>query len=65
LDDVVRTEVTVTREFDLAGNLQGLHEIWVEVFAEVAVRPTAGQLRVVDALAVPGMLIEGELLAAR
>jgi enamine deaminase RidA (YjgF/YER057c/UK114 family) len=65
LDDVVTAEVTVTREFDLARNIEALHRIWAEVFADVAVKPAAGQLRVADALAVPGMLVEIEPLTAR
>src|SRR3712207_6455040 len=65
LDDVVTAEVTVTREFDLARNIEALHRIWAEVFADVAVKLAAGQLRVADALTVPGMLVEIELLTAR
>ena len=65
LDDVIKIEATVTKDFDLARNFQPLLALWAEVLAEVPVKPSGGVLRVVDALALPGMLIEIEVLAAR
>jgi enamine deaminase RidA (YjgF/YER057c/UK114 family) len=39
--------------------------IFMELFADMAVKPAAGTLRVVEALAIPGMLVEYEFWAAR
>ncbi|MBA2518272.1 MAG: RidA family protein [Chloroflexia bacterium] len=64
-NDVVWAEATVTKAFDVAANFAGFAEIWAETFQDVAVKPAAGVFRVVDALALPEMLIEIQLLAAK
>ena len=64
LDDIIRIEFTITKDVkpEQYGELFGL---FAEFFAEVAVKPAAGTLRVVDALALPGMLVEYEFWAAK
>lgn len=63
--DVVKVEATVTRAFDLETNFDPFMAVWGEFFAGSPVKPSGGTLRVIDGLAVPGMLVEIELLAAR
>lgn len=65
LDDVVKVDTTVTPEYNLTENLPGFLQIFAETFQGVAIKPSAGTLRVVEALAVPGGFIEIELVAAR
>src|SRR5690349_24955604 len=65
LDDVVKVDVTVTPEYNLGENLGGFLQIFGETFQDAAIKPSAGTLRVVEGLAVPGGFIEIELVAAR
>jgi enamine deaminase RidA (YjgF/YER057c/UK114 family) len=65
LEDVVKVETTVTPEYNLVENLPKFLEIFAETFQAVAVKPSAGTLRVVEALAIPGVFIEIEMVAAR
>jgi enamine deaminase RidA (YjgF/YER057c/UK114 family) len=65
VDDVIKVDVTVTREYDTATNFNAFTAIWAEFFAGSPVKPSGGTLRVIDALVVPGMLVEIEMMAAR
>lgn len=65
LDDVVKVDVTVTKDYNLGENLPNFLEIFAEAFQTVAVKPSAGTLRVVEALAMPGVFIEIEMVAAK
>jgi 2-iminobutanoate/2-iminopropanoate deaminase len=64
LDDVIRIEFTMTKEVrpEEYGQIFGT---FMEFFAGMEVKPAAGTLRVVEALAIPGMLVEYEFWAAR
>ena len=64
LDDIIRIEVPMTREVK-PEEYQEIFKLFGEFFAEVRVKPAAGTLRVVEALALPGMLVEYEFWAAR
>ena len=63
-DDIIRIEFTLTKDVkpelynDIFGRIIGF-------FEEVAVKPAAGTLRVVEALAMPGMMVEYEIWAAK
>jgi 2-iminobutanoate/2-iminopropanoate deaminase len=63
--DVIKVDVTVTKEFDVAMNFHAFTALWSEFFADSPVKPSGGTLRVIDALVVPGMLVEVEMMAAR
>ena len=65
LDEVVRVETTVTPQYNLAENFTKYQAIFAETFRTVAVKPSVGTLRVVEALAVPGIFIEIEMVAAK
>jgi len=62
--DIVRLEFTMTKAVppDAYGAIFGL---FAEFFGEVAVKPAAGTLRVIEALALPGMLVEYEFWCAK
>ena len=63
-NDIVRIEFTMTK--DVAPESYGeIFGLFVEFFADVDVKPAAGTLRVIDALAIPGMLVEYEFWLAR
>lgn len=64
LDDIIRIEFTLTKDVDRA-RYNEIFGLFAEFFAEVKVKPAAGTLRVVDSLALPGMLVEYEFLAAK
>ena len=64
LDDIIRIEFTLTKDVDRA-KYEEIFNLFAEFFADVAVKPAAGTLRVVDALAMPGMLVEYEFWAAK
>ena len=64
-DNVIQIVLTVTKEFELAKNFDALVATWAEYLAGVPIKPSGGTLRVVEALAVPGMNIEIEMIAAR
>lgn len=63
-DDIIRIEFTLVDGFtdEEFGAILGQ---FAGYFAEVEVRPAAGTLRVVNALAFPGLVVEYEIWAAR
>ncbi len=65
LDDVIRVEITFTKDVDLATQRDEIYKVWADVFRDVAIKPAAGTLRIVDALARPGFFVEFEFMAAR
>jgi len=65
VDDIIRVEITVTKEVDLAKHRDGIFKVWSDTLKNVAVKPAAGTMRIVEALARPGFLVEFELMAAR
>ena len=65
VDDVIRVEVTVTKDVDLAKHLDGILKVWSDTFKNVPIKPASGTLRVIHALARPGLFVEFELMAAR
>lgn len=64
LDDLIRLEFTMTKDVQPA-EFQEIFKLFAEFFAEVEVKPAAGTLRVVEALALPGMVVEYEVWAAK
>ena len=65
VDDVIRVEVTVTKDIDMPKHRDGIFKVWADTFKNVPIKPAAGTLRVVDALARPGIFVEFEFMAAR
>ena len=65
LDDVIRVEITFTKDVDLSTQRDEIYKVWADTFRDVAIKPAAGTLRIVDALARPGFFVEFELMAAR
>ena len=65
LDDVIRVEPTVTKDVDMSKYRDGIMGVWADTFKNVAVKPAAGTLRIIHALARPGLLVEFEFMAAR
>ena len=65
LNDVIKVEITVTKDVDLGQQLDGIFEVWADTFKDVNPKPSAGTLRVSYALARPGIFVEFEYLAAR
>ncbi len=63
LDDVIRIEFTMTKDVK-PEEFQEIFGLFGEYFADMEVKPAAGTLRVVDALAIPGMVVEYEFWAA-
>ena len=63
--DVIRWDVTVTKEVDLDKHRDSLYQLWADVFKDVDQKPSAGTLRVVHALARPDFMVEYEVVAAR
>jgi 2-iminobutanoate/2-iminopropanoate deaminase len=64
LDDIIRIEFTMTKEVQ-PDEFQEIFKLFGEFFAAVKVKPAAGTLRVVEALALPGMVVEYEFWAAK
>lgn len=62
--DIIRIEFTMTNDVSDAdfGQILGL---FAEYFAPVNIKPAAGTLRFVDALAIPGMQVEYEIWCAK
>lgn len=62
--DIVRIEFTMTKDVpaESYGDIFGL---FGEFFGDVDVKPAAGTLRVIEALAIPGMLVEYEFWCAK
>ena len=65
VDDVIRVEPTVTQDVDLNKHRDGIFGVWANTFKDVTVKPAAGTLRIVSALARPGFFVEFEFMAAR
>jgi len=64
LNDVIRIEFTLTKDVD-PSSYEDIFGQFGSFFADVEVKPAAGTLRVVEALALPGMLVEYEIWLAR
>lgn len=64
IDDIVRIELTFTKDVDRT-QYDAIFKLVTEFSADAAVRPATGTLRIVDELAVPGMLVEYEFLIAK
>lgn len=62
--DIVRIEYTFTREVPRT-SFDAIFAVIAEFLAAERIKPTAGTLRVVEALAFDGMLVEYEFWAAR
>lgn len=62
--DIIRIEFTMTNDVSDAdfGQILGL---FADYFAPVNIKPAAGTLRFVDALAIPGMQVEYEIWCAK
>lgn len=62
--DIIRIEFTLTSDVTDAefGQILGL---FADYFAPVNIKPAAGTLRFVDALAIPGMKVEYEIWCAK
>ena len=65
INNVIRTELTVTKEVDVVKHRAGLLGAKAEVFKNVDPKPVGGTFRCVHALGLPGFLVEWEVLAAR
>ena len=65
VDDVIRVEVTVTKDVDLSKHREGIFKVWTDTFKNVAIKPAAGTLRVIHALTMPGFLVEFKFMTAR
>ena len=63
--DVIRVEITVTKEVDVAKHRKAILGVWAETFKDVNPRPTGGTFRTVHALGLPDFLVEYEFMAAR
>jgi 2-iminobutanoate/2-iminopropanoate deaminase len=64
LNDIIRIEFTMSKEVDPA-DYEAIFGQFGAFFAEVDVKPAAGTLRVVEALALQGMLVEYEIWLAK
>ena len=64
LNDVIRIEFTLHKDVP-AEDYEKIFGIFAEVFTEINVKPAAGTLRIVEGLALPGMLVEYEFWAAK
>ena len=60
----VNVEFTMTKDV-APEKYDAIFGLFAGFFADVEVKPAAGTLRVVEALAIPGMLVEYEFWAAR
>ena len=65
INDVIRTEITVSKEVDIAKHRAGILATKAEIFKDVDPKPVSGPFTRVDALGLPGFLVEYEILAAR
>jgi 2-iminobutanoate/2-iminopropanoate deaminase len=63
-DDIIKIEFTATKEVR-GDQLAPMMDVFGEYLAEVDVKPAWGTYRVVEALAIPGMLVEVEFLAGK
>ena len=65
LNDVIRTEITVSKEVDVLKHRAGILGAKAEIFKDVDPKPVSGPFTCVHALGLPGFLVEYEILAAR
>lgn len=63
-NEIIRVEFTMVKGV-LPDAFDGIFGAFAEWFGPLEVKPAAGTLRVVDALAIPGMLVEYEFWCAR
>ena len=63
-NDIIRIEFTMTKDVP-AESYDEIFGLFAEYFADVDVKPAAGTLRVIEALAIPGMLVEYEFWLAK
>lgn len=62
--DIIRLEFTMTKAVP-AESYDAIFGLFAGFFADVDVKPAAGTLRVIEALAIPGMLVEYEFWCAK
>lgn len=62
--DIIRIEFTMTTDVT-DGEFNAILGLFADYFAPVNIKPAAGTLRIVDALAIPGMLVEYEIWCAK
>lgn len=62
--DIIRIEFTMTTDVS-EDDFNQILGLFAEYFAPVNIKPAAGTLRVVDALAIPGMQVEYEIWCAK
>lgn len=62
--DIIRVEFTMVKGV-LPDAFEGIFGAFAEWFGPLEVKPAAGTLRVIDALAIPGMLVEYEFWCAK
>jgi len=62
--DIIRIEFTMTTEVS-DGEFNAILGLFADYFAPVNIKPAAGTLRIVDALAIPGMMVEYEIWCAK
>ena len=62
--DIIRIEFTMTKLVP-PESYEAIFGLFAEFFADVDVKPAAGTLRVIEALAIPGMLVEYEFWCAK
>jgi 2-iminobutanoate/2-iminopropanoate deaminase len=62
--DIVRLEFTMTKAVP-PESYEAIFGLFAGFFADVDVKPAAGTLRVIEALALPGMLVEYEFWCAK
>ena len=65
LDDVIRVELTVTKEVDIEDTLQRIFKTWADTFKDVETKPASGTTRVSYSLARAGYFVEYDFIAAR
>lgn len=63
-NDIIRIEFTMTKDVT-PESYEAIFGLFSEYFADVDVKPAAGTLRVIEALALPGMLVEYEFWLAK
>ena len=63
-NDIIRTEFTMTKAVP-AEAYDEIFGLFAAFYADVDVKPTAGTLRVIEALAIPNMLVEYEFWCAK
>jgi enamine deaminase RidA (YjgF/YER057c/UK114 family) len=63
-NDIIRIEFTMTTDVS-ESDFNQILGLFAQYFGPVDVKPAAGTLRVVDALAIPGMQVEYEIWCAK